>query len=315
MHTLRTLCASALLLASSAASASICDTLVLPHPAGAALDYQVVIGEARERDCSNPRLAHCRYVPAPRKQYGVCVRSRAPGQPWPVDWDFLPAPGCDGKDDSHTLRLFTGPGNDQVSAMLERYIEVADPWAPPPQLLVPMLCDAAIETTPGVIRNHTVGLFEMLEGPLLEVHLGAGRDYFYGSQRADTAYSNTRVQTRVRTSPFLPWTIRVDSPADHSSDVLCGMGGDDVLVGDRDPVTGTSSNHYETLIGNGGRNQCHGDVPPLFASVPSATGEAATDGADLLHCWHQRQGLPGRRADRNLCSLDLSNPKRWIERP
>jgi len=313
-HTFRTLCASALLLASSAALASTCDTLALPHPAGAALDYQIVIGEARERGCSNSPLPHCRDLAASRKQYGVCVRSRAPGQPWPVDWDFLPAPGCDGKDDSHTLRLLTGPGNDQISAMLDRYIEVADPWAPSPSAW--RRCSATLRSRLQPGRS--------IPTPLVASKCSKARCWKSISARARTISmapsALTRVLQHARANPRADVALpALDDPGRQPGRSqqrrALRHGGDDVPVGDRDPVVGASGNQYETLIGNSGRNQCHGEAPPLFASVPSATGEAATDGSDLLHCWHQRQGLPGRRADRNRCSLDLSNPKRWIERP
>jgi len=303
---------------SSLASAAVCDRIVLPQPGGVTHDYQVVVGEMRRvtcllggSDCSPDIPWHTHYSPQGRPPaYGACVRSRAQGQPWQDDWFYIPASGCDGKGDGDTLEVYSGPGNDRVAAMLGRYEEPMDPWSPFPGQDKPFYCTADGTELFQVARNVPVAIVENYAGPRLTVFLGSGRDQFYGSDREDTVYSNTRVQTLYRPYPWSFPILRVDSPADYSRDELCGLGGNDILVGDRDPAT-PGENHQEYIIGGSGFDRCYGDVPPALIPSTTTASEGSIDGRDTLNCEYQRQAAAGRTVDPALCSIGVSSPYRW----
>lgn len=302
----------------SAAGAAVCDRIVLPQPGGVTHDYQVVLGEMRRVTCfsfdyrcnpDHPWDNHF-YPQGSPPVYGACVRSRPRGQDWQDDWFYIPATGCDGAGDADTLEIHTGPGHDRVTAMLDRYQEPLDHLSPYPMQYKPFYCTADGTELFGVPRNVTVAMFENLSGPRFKVFLGAGRDQFYGSDREDTVYSNTRVESWYRPNPWSFPILRVDSPADHSRDELCGLGGNDVLIGDRDPAN-SSVNAQEYIVGGNGFDQCYGDVPPALMGTPSTASEGSIDGRDDLHCEYQRQGRAGRIADPNQCGAARSSPYRW----
>lgn len=271
--------------AASGALAEVCDTLFFGPK-----EDQVVVGEIR---WCNPLFGSCLWNSYNPQRYGVCYRSRPSGSHhWEGadrDWRAVVLWGCTGAGSDKVMEIRTGGGDDRLTAMLTRYEEI-DYWG----RVVPFEC--------GTLGDRRVAIKEIVHwnAPRLRAYMGSGTDRFYGSDHDDEAYSNDSELV------FDGWRFRLRAYADKGNDILCGLGGDDILVGDED-----NSVYKETLIGGSGYDACFGDGMPLSGGL-SGPAEALVDGRDFLDCEIQRNGRAGRQTQRGyLCGPAYASPYNW----
>lgn len=242
---------------------AFCDTLFLTNH-----DQDVIIGEwVVGEDCDDPENVFSCSTVDRTGQAAACVIDG--GVPELVIFD------CS-EDDiaAEQLELHTAGGNDRVSPMMSYHI----PYSAQPLFVGSLRCGA---------NDMLLGAWPSDFQFGLAAYLGDGSDRFWGSPNKDWAVSS---EWSWGATPFY---------ADNSWDVLCGLGGDDYLGGDRDD--NYLAGHEEILVGGDGADRCDGDPD---------SGYNGNDGNDLYFQCETHSDAAYQSSIALYC-LDDGNPLQW----
>ncbi len=251
--------AAAAAMTSTAARAGECGALTLDDT-----PQDVIIGQFGPVNYTHPLGEWI----APTGVLGVCWRDVGGA------WNLERIGGCDTSTPAgDTFVLRTRGGADYVSTLLEEqtFLVAGLNWLRARLLREGwthgMTCGAGGDAIAPWDPSFEFGV---------KVQLGEGADKFYGTPNDDIGESNfTSFEFIDNPDPFgTPRMIPVwHAPADESTDLLCGGGGDDELLGDADDDYQDTAEEW--LDGGDGNDFCDGDPPdgPYGINVGGSTSD------------------------------------------
>ncbi len=207
-----------------AAHAVTCDTLTLSD-----LSEDVILGEAGGYLCG--QNVGCVFLPDSTPHLGACVTTPDGEETfYMLDCTIDNVVG-------DKLSLSTRGGDDRVAVLKDAHTTGWLDLLPAGGNTGAIFCGDHGDTLAPWHPEFEFGL---------SVSLGTGSDLFHGSDRADVVTTNANI--------FFNGVI--SSPADQSTDQVCGWGGNDTLSGDRDDDFRTAE---DLLDGGAGTDSCDGD--------------------------------------------------------